>query len=70
VKYKYTGKIPAVLLINDALVSVAPGELIEGAGLPSSHFAAVMPTSPKKKVVKKKENKVDATNTDTSSMGK
>ena len=68
-KYKYTGKVPAVVLIGDALVSVLPQEIVEGVQLPSSHFSAVVPIPPKKKEVKKKEKKVNATNTDTSSLG-
>ena len=72
-KYKYTGHHKAVIYINDRLVDVVPGEIVEGINFPKSHFSLVT-AAPKPKTKKKpkvtSEDKQDATETSTSSLRK
>ena len=73
-KYKYTGRIPAVILVEDDFVTIKPGEIREFVSPPATqNFSPVVEESKKpkkvaKKTTKKKEN-INATDTNTSSMG-
>jgi len=73
-KYKYTGRVPAVVLVDDDFLTIHPGEIREFIIPPAStHFITVGVDGKKiKKVVKKtpqKKEKINAINTDTSGLG-
>ena len=73
-KYKYTGRVPAVVLVEDEFLTLQPGDIREFIIPPAStHFITVGVDGKKeKKAVKKisqKKEKINATNADTSSLG-
>jgi len=62
-KYKYVGIVPAVLLVNDELASIAPGEEVDIQVVPSSHFISIPSPTPRRSTKKEKpKSKQDINN--------
>ena len=56
-KYKYTGSVPAVLLVENELNKILPGTEVELEETPSDHFLAIHP--PVRKTVVKTVSKIE-----------
>jgi len=71
-KYKYLGKIPAIILIGEDLGRVAPGEEVVLEAAPSTFFVPSTKPKPRPKEVKakKQQDLTDATTTKPSRLGK
>ena len=73
-KYKYVGKVPAIMLVGKGLKKISPGGEIDVPVAPSPYLINISESKPKsfsKKVKPKKQQEVSrATNTESSSLGK
>ena len=72
-KYKYTGVLPTVLLVEDDLISISRGDVVDIDSPPSSEFILVEAPkpvkTPKKKTVSKKAKRItNADKTETSGL--
>jgi len=56
-KYKYTGKVPAVVLVENDLQKIEPGTEVELDEAPSDHFLVVHP--PMRKTLVKTVPKIE-----------
>jgi|ETNvirenome_6_85_1030632.scaffolds.fasta_scaffold00251_8 hypothetical protein len=73
-KYRYNGTLSTVLLVEDALISISRGDVVDIDSPPSSEFILVETTKPvkttkKKKTVSKKVKRItNADKTETSGL--
>jgi hypothetical protein len=72
-KYRYNGTLSTVLLVEDDLISISRGDVVDIDSPPSSEFILVKTTKPvkttKKKTVSKKVKRItNADKTETSGL--